>query len=50
MFEHKHDVIYHGKFPTETCVDDYIGERACRVNERNVDHTGRDNNSHLLKH
>ena len=32
------------------CVDDYIGETARRVNERIVDHTGRDANSHLLKH
>ena len=50
IFEHKHDVIYHGKCPAENCVDDYIGETARRVNERIVDHTGRDINSHLLKH
>ena len=50
IFEHKHDVIYHGKCPAENCVDDYIGEKARRVNERIVDHTGRDVNSHLLKH
>ena len=50
IFEHKHDVIYHGKCPVENCVDDYIGETARRVNERIVDHTGRDANSHLLKH
>ena len=28
----------------------YIGETACRVNERIVDHTGTDTNTHLLKH
>ena len=50
IFEHKHDVIYHGKCPAENCVDDYIGETARRVNESIVDHTGRDTNSHLLKH
>ena len=50
IFEHKHDVIYHGKCPAENCVDDYIGETARRVNERFVDHKGRDTNSHLLKH
>ena len=38
-FEHKHDIIYHGKCPVENCVDDYIGETARRVNERIVDHT-----------
>ena len=50
IFEHKHDVIYYGKFPAQNCVDDYIGEIACRVNERIVDHTARETNSHLLKH
>ena len=49
IFEHNHNVIYHGKCPAENCVDDYIGEAARRVNERIVDHTGRDANSHLLK-
>ena len=34
----------------ENCVDDYIGETARTVNERIVDHTGRDTNSCLLKH
>ena len=50
IFEHKRDVIYHGECPDEKCVDDYIGERARRVNERIVDHKGRDAYSHLLKH
>ena len=50
IFEHKHDVFYHRKCPAENCVDDYIGETARRVNERIVDHTGRNNNSELLKH
>ena len=26
IFEHKHDVIYHGKCPTENIIADYIGE------------------------
>ena len=50
IFEQKQDVIYHGKYPVENCVDDYIEETARRVNERIVDHRGRDTNSHLLKH
>ena len=50
IFQHKHDVIYHGKFPAENCVDNYIGETARRVNERTVDHAGRDTMPHLLKH
>ena len=50
IFEHKHDVIYYGKYPAENCVDDYIGETARTANEGIVDHAGRDTNSHLLKH
>ena len=50
IFEHKHDVISHGKCPAENCVYDYIGETARRVNERIVDHTSRHANFHLLKH
>ena len=50
IFEHKHDVIYHGKCTVENCVDDYTGETARRVKERIVDHTGRDTISNLLKH
>ena len=49
IFEHKHDIIYHEKCPVENCVDDHIGETDHRVNEKIVDHTGRDANSHLLK-
>ena len=45
IFEHKHVAIYHRKYPAENCVDDYIGDTARRVNERIVDHTGRNNNS-----
>ena len=50
IFEHKHDIIYYGKCLAENCVDDYLGETACRINERIVDHTGRDTNFHPLKH
>ena len=50
IFEHKHDIIFHGKCPAENCVDDYTGGTALKVNERIVDHAGRDTNSHLLKH
>ena len=44
------NTIYYGKCPAESCVDDYIGETARRVNERIIDLTGSDTNSHLLKH
>ena len=48
MFEDKYDIIYRGKYTAENCADDYIGKTAHRFNERIVDHTGRDTNSHLL--
>ena len=32
------------KYPEPTCIDDYVGESACRV----ID--GRDHTSHVLKH
>ena len=49
MFEHEHDVIYHGKWPGENCADDYIKETARRINERIVEHTGKQPNSQLMK-
>ena len=36
--------------PDPTCKSTYIGETARRLEERVKDHTGRDHNSHLLKH
>lgn len=34
IFEHKHDLIYHGKRLSERCIDNYIGETASRINEK----------------
>ena len=50
IFEHKHDVIYLGKCPRENWVDDWFGETARRINEKIVDYTVRNTNSHLLKY
>ena len=50
IFEHKHDLIYLGKCSRENCVDDWFGKTARRINEKIVDHTVRDTNSHLLKY
>ena len=44
-FEHNHDFIYHAKCPEPTCIDDYVGESACRITERIKDHNGRDHKS-----
>ena len=49
-FEHKNDIIYHGKCPAEECPDNYIGETKRRMSERISDHNGRDISSYLLKH
>lgn len=44
IFEHKYNETYHGKCKGKNYVDDYTGETADRINERTVDHTGRDTN------
>ena len=48
-FEHKHDLVYHGKCPDNNCNDVYVGETGRRILERILDHNGRDVKSHLLK-
>ena len=47
---HQHDNTYFVKCPEETCREDYIGETGIRLSERVVGHSGRDKNSHVLKH
>ena len=49
-FEHQPGIIYQVKCSAEICLDDYIGESARRIIERVKGHTGRDTNSHVLKH
>ena len=49
-FEHKHDLVYHGKCPANNYKDDYLCETVRYISERIMDHNGRDVNSHLLKH
>ena len=49
-FEHKHDLVYHGRCPADNCKGDYVGETSRRISERIMDHDNRDLNSHLLKH
>ena len=49
-FPHKHDLVYHTKCAEESCNDDYVGETARRISERVLDDSGRDKNSHILKH
>ena len=51
-FPHKHGLVYHAKCAEESCIDDYVGETARRISERVLDQSqsGRDKNSHILKH
>ena len=49
-FQHKNNVVYHSKCPSERCHENYIGETNRRIVERIQDHNNRDKNSHLLKH
>ena len=49
-FEHNYDLIYHGKCPEPTCIDDYVGESARRITERIKDHNSRDHTSQVCNH
>ena len=47
---HQHDVVYYATCPEPGCIEDYIGERDRVLNERMIDHNGRDKKLHLYKH
>ena len=47
---HQHDVFYYATCPQPGSVEDYTGETGRRLNERVIDHNGRDKKSHLYKH
>ena len=49
IFERNHDVVYLRTYPENNCLGNYVGESARCINERIIDHNGRDQNSHLLK-
>ena len=48
--QHKNNIVYHSKCPSQGCHENYIGETNRRIVERIQDHNNRDKNSHLLKH
>ena len=50
MSRPEHDVTYYVKFPEENCREDYIGETERRLSECEIHHSGRDKNSHVLRH
>ena len=48
--EDKHDLTYLVKCPEKTCSETYLGETARRLNERIIEHAGKDNKLHIQKH
>ena len=52
-FQHKNNVVYHSKYPSKGCHENYIGETKRRIVERIQDPNNpnnRDKISHLLKY
>ena len=48
--EHKHDVVYKAQCPDLNCDKTYVGEIGQRFSEHIIDHSGRDDKSHLYEH
>ena len=38
------------KCPEKTCSENYLGETARKINERVLEHAGKDKKSHVLRH
>ena len=48
--QHNNDLTYLVKCPEKTCWENYLGETARRINERVLEHVGKDKKSHMLQH
>ena len=48
--EHNDDLTYLVKCPEKTCSENYHGETARRIDERVLEHVGKDKKSHMLQH
>ena len=48
--EHRNDIVYCYKCPTNDCDEFYIGGTDRRIVERIIDHNKGDRNSHYLQH
>ena len=49
-FQHRHNIVYYGKCPSEGWKDGYVGQTKRRVVEKMKEHNDKDKSSHLLKH
>ena len=47
--EHNNDLTYLAKCSEKTCSKNYLGETARRINERVLEHVGKDKKSHMLQ-
>ena len=43
-------MVYHSKCSERSCNDDYVNETERQISKMVLDHSGRDKNSHILKH
>ena len=48
--EHKVDLTYLVKCPENVCSETYLGKTARRLNERIMEHAGKDDKLHMPKH
>ena len=49
IFEHNHGVMHLRTSPEINCSDNSVDESKCGIPERIIDHSSRDQNSHLFK-
>ena len=49
IFGHNSWLFYLGICPENNCSDNYLNDSAGRISERIIDHSGRDQNSHLFR-
>ena len=48
--EHEHDLTYFTQCPGVNCNETYLGETARRLQDRVLDHAGKDRKSNIVKH
>ena len=49
-FKHNYGIIFQGRCPKIGCNDHYLGKTGCRILERELDQSEKDQNSLLFKH